>query len=508
VPTIDPFRTDNSYYVGMVVDADGNVAEANEGNNRNRGDGMDRHPVLYALEFADFSAVGANLLPSGWSRTDGSNDGNTWTLDNPMVRESANWANGFMLVDSDYAGPVSMDESLITRSIDCTGRNNVNLSFTHDFVRYGSETAAVEYRVNNGTWTNLASYTTTTSGTVNLALPSAVNSQPNVQVRWRYYNANYDMYWGVDNVKITAGSTDSTAPTASITAVSPDPRSTSVSAITIVFSEQVANLNLADLSLTRDGGANLLTSGQTLTTSDFVTYTLGNLAGITGASGTYTLTLTAAGSGIWDVNGNALAANATEVWTLAAGPDINVQGNSQDILDGDTTPTTADHTDFGNADVAGGTVTRTFTIQNTGNEVLTLDADPVTITGTHAADFQLLAQPATLSLGPGASTTFQVRFDPSASGLRSATVNIASNDADEDPYDFAIQGGAGDQRAGRRAEHPGRRHQPEDRRQHRFRHDLRDRRHGHAHLHHPEHGDRGADAHRGHARDAHRHPRR
>ena len=29
---------------------------------------------------------------------------------------------------------------------------------------------------------------------------------------------------------------------------------------------------------------------------------------------------------------------------------------------------------------------------------------------------------------------------PSASGLRSATLSIANNDADENPYDFAIQG--------------------------------------------------------------------
>ena len=38
------------------------------------------------------------------------------------------------------------------------------------------------------------------------------------------------------------------------------------------------------------------------------------------------------------------------------------------------------------------------------------------------------------------STTFQVRFDPSATGTRVATITIANNDADENPYDFAIQG--------------------------------------------------------------------
>jgi hypothetical protein len=40
----------------------------------------------------------------------------------------------------------------------------------------------------------------------------------------------------------------------------------------------------------------------------------------------------------------------------------------------------------------------------------------------------------------GGTTTFTVRFDPSATGTRSATLSIANNDADENPYDFAIQG--------------------------------------------------------------------
>ena len=31
-------------------------------------------------------------------------------------------------------------------------------------------------------------------------------------------------------------------------------------------------------------------------------------------------------------------------------------------------------------------------------------------------------------------------FDPSATGVRTATVSIANDDADEDPYDFAITG--------------------------------------------------------------------
>ena len=86
---------------------------------------------------------------------------------------------------------------------------------------------------------------------------------------------------------------DKTIPTVDITDVTPDPRGTSVSSISIVFSEAVVDFDLADLSLTHNAGSNLLTGSQTLTTSDNITWTLGNLSTITSADGTYVLNLTA-----------------------------------------------------------------------------------------------------------------------------------------------------------------------------------------------------------------------
>jgi hypothetical protein len=121
-------------------------------------------------------------------------------------------------------------------------------------------------------------------------------------------------------------------------------------------------------------------------------------------------------------------------------PEIEVQGNGTIITDGDTTPATADHTDFGTTPVAGGSVVRTFTIRNTGTGALTLGGSPrVVIGGLHAADFTVTGQPAASVVAAG-STTFQITFDPLAAGTRSATVSIANNDADENPYNFGIQG--------------------------------------------------------------------
>jgi hypothetical protein len=76
--------------------------------------------------------------------------------------------------------------------------------------------------------------------------------------------------------------------------------------MTVGFSEAISGFDLADLKLARDGGSNLLTGAQTLTTTDNITWTLGGIAGLTGTSGSYVLTLTASGSGITDLVGNPL----------------------------------------------------------------------------------------------------------------------------------------------------------------------------------------------------------
>jgi uncharacterized repeat protein (TIGR01451 family) len=63
----------------------------------------------------------------------------------------------------------------------------------------------------------------------------------------------------------------------------------------------------------------------------------------------------------------------------------------------------------------------------------------VVVGGIHASDFTVTRQPLS-PLSSGGFTSFQVTFNPSAAGLRTATVSIANNDPDEYPFDFAIQG--------------------------------------------------------------------
>jgi hypothetical protein len=123
-------------------------------------------------------------------------------------------------------------------------------------------------------------------------------------------------------------------------------------------------------------------------------------------------------------------------------PEIRVQGGSLSIEDGDATPSADDGTDFGNAAVRSGNVVHAFAIQNGGLATLTLTGMPpyVEISGDHAGDFSVLVPPVSSIPAEGGVTVFAITFDPSAPGLRTATISIANDDPDENPYDFAIQG--------------------------------------------------------------------
>jgi hypothetical protein len=122
-------------------------------------------------------------------------------------------------------------------------------------------------------------------------------------------------------------------------------------------------------------------------------------------------------------------------------PEINVKGNGASISDGDATPGAADDTDFGSAAVGGGAVSHTFTVENTGTAVLNLTGTPkVSITGANASDFTVSAQPSSPVSAANGTAAFAVQFTPTAPGARAATVSIANDDADENPYDFSVQG--------------------------------------------------------------------
>jgi hypothetical protein len=113
------------------------------------------------------------------------------------------------------------------------------------------------------------------------------------------------------------------------------------------------------------------------------------------------------------------------------GPEIAAeQPAGSDLTDG------VSSRDFGSADI-GANVPLTFTVRNDGNVVL--KGVGVKFIGGTPKDFILTAKPVK-SLAPAASTTFTVTFRPKAAGLRTTTLRLTSNDADERFFEVALSG--------------------------------------------------------------------
>ena len=121
-------------------------------------------------------------------------------------------------------------------------------------------------------------------------------------------------------------------------------------------------------------------------------------------------------------------------------PIMGVTGNGNPIPDGYSAPSAGNFTQFGHAAVGGG-VEQTFVINNTGTGPLTLNGTPpIAFHGAQAGDFQVTTPPAA-SVPAGGTTSFTLRFAPTAAGARSALVVIENND--KNPYYFTL-GGTGD----------------------------------------------------------------
>lgn len=131
---------------------------------------------------------------------------------------------------------------------------------------------------------------------------------------------------------------------------------------------------------------------------------------------------------------------AYESGSTPAQPDIAVLGNGVNIVNGDASPTATDFTDFDFVP-SGGASVRSFTIGNAGLLDLTITGTSpyITTLGSNASEFTVTRAPST-PLAPGASTTFEVTFTPTALGLREAWIKIPNNSPGEDPFVFAIQG--------------------------------------------------------------------
>ncbi len=118
-------------------------------------------------------------------------------------------------------------------------------------------------------------------------------------------------------------------------------------------------------------------------------------------------------------------------------PEIDVRGNSVSITDGDNTPDAADSTYFGSV-LVGAARTVTYSIHNTGTQVLNVSA--INKSGTGQSKFAIGALTPASSIAISGSATFMVTYTPTAVVSDTAFISITNTDSDENPYNFSLSG--------------------------------------------------------------------
>jgi hypothetical protein len=113
-------------------------------------------------------------------------------------------------------------------------------------------------------------------------------------------------------------------------------------------------------------------------------------------------------------------------------PEIGLRRNSSPILNGGF------GCDFGPVEIGQTSTPVTFTIENGGAADLT-----VSTIGTGSSLFSIAGAPTLpVDIGPGGSETFAVTFSPVDIGQVSTDVSVYSDDPDDNPFIFTVQGEA------------------------------------------------------------------
>jgi subtilisin family serine protease len=237
-------------------------------------------------------------LSSGTATVSGSIGDGTYAAADVDIYAVMVGAGGVLTVDIDaatLATPSSLDSYV--RVFNASG---VQVAFNDDAA---------------GSLDSLVTYTAPTSGTYYVGISSYGNSSYSATTAG---TGSAGQTTGTYAAKISVAVPALPAPTADIIDVSPDPRTTSVSAVVVQFSRAVSGVDVGDFSLTRSGTA-LSLAGASVTTIDNIRWTLAGLDAATTSAGSYVLTLNAAGSGIVAVDGGAaLAASVSDAWTTQA----------------------------------------------------------------------------------------------------------------------------------------------------------------------------------------------
>jgi hypothetical protein len=165
----------------------------------------------YQAGFQGYSQnFNSGVKPAGWVITHTAGTNVDWSFNDPGGRgNQTGGADGFAILDSDNAGTVDVNASMQTPRFDASGRSSLGVDFRYDFYAFPDsqdEVADVDVSIDGGSsWANVwrrSGVSDRGPKQARVDLSTMAANQPDVRVRFHYYDANYQWWWQVDDVRL------------------------------------------------------------------------------------------------------------------------------------------------------------------------------------------------------------------------------------------------------------------------------------------------------------------
>ena len=215
LPTTPPtgFTATDDVYIGMIIDANNDVAEYDESNNRNVGLGLDKDLVGLVLRTTIFSEGFEGAFPGSWAVGDADSSGtpaywdkvnstfgNEGTLSGSWKGYVAGIGNAGTSTSPRYQNNMS---AYMTRTIDLTGYTSASLSFWYKIpsIEFGGWDEALVYIDSAQVWTR--DYTTPSWTYKTISLNSYVGGSHTLKFQFDSDGSGIGEGWYLDDIAVT-----------------------------------------------------------------------------------------------------------------------------------------------------------------------------------------------------------------------------------------------------------------------------------------------------------------
>ncbi len=191
------------------------------------------------------------------------------------------------------------------------------------------------------------------------------------------------------------------------------------------------------------GGTSVTITGQNLANASSVLFGGAAATNVASSAGSITCTTPSHVAGTVDISvttpGGSHTLTGGFVYTVSGTPIFSLKEGAAGAQLTDGAPVaTGGYRDYGSLNVAGGTLSRTFVVQNNGSASLTVNT---VVFAAASADFTLTATGLPAAVSAGGTYSFSVTFDPGSAGAKAAQVQITHTDAGQpSPFSLNVAG--------------------------------------------------------------------